>query len=111
MIFAQYYLRLWMNGRTEHEECRRSGGVVYTAPSPRILGKILGTGSDRRHVTLTFKFTRFTVSNCAFTYLLEDLLLIPRYGRFYLFHIIIIVIHEYVRKCWNKFLNFNWAEV
>lgn len=73
MIFAQYYLRLWMNGRTEHEECRRSGGVVYTAPSLRILGKILGTGSDRRHVTLTFKFTRFTVSNCAFTYLLEDL--------------------------------------
>lgn len=51
MIFAQYYLRPWMNGRTEHEECRRSDGVIYTAQSLRILGKILGLGSNGRHVT------------------------------------------------------------
>lgn len=50
MIFAQYYLRLWMNGRTEHEECRRSDCVIYTVQSHRILGKILGLGSNRHHV-------------------------------------------------------------
>lgn len=49
-------------GRIEHEECRRSGCVIYTERSLRIPGKILGPGSNTpcdMFLTLTFQFVLF----------------------------------------------------
>lgn len=63
MIFAQNYLRLWTNGRTEHEECRRSGGGLHSAqpenPWENTWSGIRQTSCDT-FWTLTFKFRPFS---------------------------------------------------